>query len=79
MTEAAITATDEMLEVPGITEEEIAAMEAEREAMYEAKLAPCREAAQKRNSSAEIIAEHDDMLAEMLYEVTMLAFGEEVL
>ena len=79
MTEAAITATDEMLEVPGITEEEIAAMEAEREAMYEAKLAPCREAAQKRNSSAEIIAEHDDMIAEMLYEVTMLAFGEEVL
>lgn len=79
MTEAAITATDEMLEVPEITEEEIAAMEAEREAMYEAKLAPCREAAQKRNSSAEIIAEHDDMLAEMLYEVTMLAFGEEVL
>lgn len=79
MTEAAITATDEMLEVPGITEEEIAAMEAEREAMYEAKLAPCREAAKKRNSSAEIIAEHDDMLAEMLYEVTMLAFGEEVL
>ena len=79
MTEAAITATDEMLEVPGITEEEIAAMEAEREAMYEAKLAPCREAAEKRNSSAEIIAEHDDMIAEMLYEVTMLAFGEEVL
>lgn len=79
MTEAAITATDEMLEVPEITEEEIAAMEAEREAMYEAKLAPCREAAEKRNSSAEIIAEHDDMIAEMLYEVTMLAFGEEVL
>ena len=79
MNEAAITATDEMLEVPEITEEEIAAMEAEREAMYEAKLAPCREAAQKRNSSAEIIAEHDDMIAEMLYEVTMLAFGEEVL
>lgn len=79
MTEAEITATDEMLEVPEITEEEIAAMEAEREAMYEAKLAPCREAAEKRNSSAEIIAEHDDMIAEMLYEVTMLAFGEEVL
>ena len=36
-------------------------------------------AAQKRNNSAEIVAEHDDMIAEMLYEVTMLAFGEEVL
>lgn len=79
MSENATLGNEEMLEFPALTDEEIAAMEAEREAMYEAKLAPCREAAKKRNSSAEIIAEHDDMLAEMLYEVTMLAFGEEVL
>lgn len=68
-----------MIPVTSLTDDEIAAIEAERKANFEAKIAPFREAAKKRNVSAEIIAEHDDIIAEMLYEVTMLAFGEEVL
>ena len=61
------------------TPEQIEQEEAEREARENEIYGPYREAAQKRNNSADIVAEHDDMIAEMLYEVTMLAFGEEVL
>lgn len=61
------------------TPEQIEQEEAEREARENEIYGPYREAAQKRNNSADIVSEHDDMIAEMLYEVTMLAFGEEVL
>lgn len=61
------------------TPEQIEQEEAERAERENEIYGPYREAAQKRNNSAEIVAEHDDMIAEMLYEVTMLAFGEEVL
>lgn len=63
---------------PGLTDEEIKALEEERKAAEEAKIAPYREAAQKRNTSAEIIAEHDDLLADILFEITMNDLGEEV-
>ena len=54
-----------------LTDEEITALEAERAAKAEKELAPAKAAAKMRKSSAEIIAEHDDMLAEMLYEMTL--------
>lgn len=63
---------------PGLTDEEIKAIEEERKAAEDAKIASCREAAKKRNTSADIIAEHDDLLADMLFEMTMNGFGEEV-
>ena len=58
-------------EMPGMTEEELAALEKEREAAREAELAPYKAAAQQRKDSAAIIAEHDDLLADMLFELTM--------
>lgn len=57
--------------MPGLSEEEIAALEAERNAAKEADLAPAKEAAKMRKESADIIAEHDNMLAELLFEITV--------
>lgn len=37
----------------------------------ERELAPYRAAANQRKESAAIIAEHDEMLADMLFEITM--------
>lgn len=58
-------------DMPGLSEEEIAALEAERNATKEAELAQAKKAAEMRNKSAEVIAEHDDMLAEILFEITV--------
>lgn len=76
MDEAIVTSMEP--EFPTPTEEEIAKWEEEREAAREAELAPYRAAARQRRESAEIIAEHDDLLADMLFELTMNEFGEEV-
>ena len=65
-------------ESPPMTDAEIAAMEAERMAAEEAKLAPCKAAAAQRRYNAAVIAEHDELLSDMLYEITMAQFGEEV-
>ena len=51
---------------PNMTElsaEDIAALEAERKAAREAELAPAKKAADMRK--------HDDMLAELLFEITV--------
>lgn len=64
--------------VPELTPEQIAEMEAEQQAQEEARLGAARRAAQQRKESAAIIAEHDELLADMLYEMTMNQFGEEV-
>ena len=50
------------------TPEQIEQEEAERAAHENEIYGPYREAAQKRNNSAEIVAEHDDMIAEMRAE-----------
>lgn len=63
---------------PGMTDEEIAELERQRAEAEEARLAPYKRAKQQREDSAAIIAEHDEMLAEMLFEITMNQFGEEV-
>lgn len=63
---------------PALTDEEIAAIEQQRAEAEEARLAPYRQAKEQREDSAAIIAEHDDLLADMLFELTMSKFGEEV-
>ena len=63
---------------PALTDEEIAAIERKRAEAEEARLAPYRQAKKQREDSAAIIAEHDDLLADMLFELTMSKFGEEV-
>ena len=59
---------------PNMTElsaEDIAALEAERKAAREAELAPAKKDADMRKENAKVIAEHDDMLAELLFEITV--------
>lgn len=56
---------------PGPTPEEEEEQERERQAAWEAKIKPYRD-------MKEQIAEHDDLMAEALYEITMLQFGMEV-
>lgn len=41
------------------------------EAEPEDKVAPFRAASEQREQSAEIVAEHDTLLADVLYELTM--------
>lgn len=64
--------------MPDPTPEQLAEEAAEREAQDEATYGPMRAAAQQRRNNAQIVAEHDDLLADMLYEITMGQFGEEV-
>ena len=45
--------------------------EKRRRREHEAELAPYKAAAKQRKESAEIVAEHDNLLADMLFEITM--------
>ena len=59
------------------TPELIAEWEAERKARSEAELAPYKAFAARQKANTETIAEHDDLMAEMLYEITISAIGGE--
>ena len=59
-----------------LTPEEQARLEAEAAKNREKVLAPYKEACEQRKNSAAIIAEHDNLLAEVLFEITMNAIGE---
>lgn len=59
------------------TPEQIAEWEAERKARSEAELAPYKDFAARQKANTETIAEHDDLMAEMLYEMTISAIGGE--
>lgn len=63
---------------PELTPEQLAEIEDAQREQDEATYGAARDAAQQRRQSAAIIAEHDDLLADMLYEITMNQFGEEV-
>ena len=56
--------------IPGPTPEEEAEWEREREAAWNAKIQPFRDLKTQ-------ICEHDDLMAETLYEVTLLELGME--
>ena len=51
--------------------------ERKRREAEEAELAGARAAAEQRKESAAIIAEHDELLADMLFEMTMNEMSEE--
>lgn len=51
--------------------------ERKRREAEEAELAGARAAAKQRKESAAIIAEHDELLADMLFEMTMNEMSEE--
>lgn len=65
--------------IPDPSPEQQAEEEAERKAQEEATFGPMRRAAEQRKQSAAITAEHDDLLADVLYELTMTQLGEEVI
>lgn len=69
-------ATSEPFPAPP-TPEQIAEWEAEREARSEAELAPYKAFAARQKANTETIAEHDDLMAEMQYEMTISAIGGE--
>lgn len=64
--------------VEELTPEQLAEMEEAQRAEDEMTYGAVRNAAKQRKQSAAIIAEHDELLADMLYEITMNQFGEEV-
>ena len=51
--------------------------ERKRKEEEEAKVAPYKAASDQRKESAEIIAEHDELFADMLFEMTMNEIEEE--
>lgn len=51
--------------------------ERKRKEEEEAKIAPYKAASDQRKESAEIIAEHDELLADMLFEMTMNEIKEK--
>lgn len=61
----------------GMTDAEIDRLEQQRKAEAAAKIAPCIAAREQRQESADIVAEHDSVLADILYEMTMSEFGDE--
>lgn len=63
------------MEPQGMTDEEIAALEEERRQEEEAQLAPYKQAAEQRKQSAAIIAEHDELMAEVLFDLAMMKIG----
>ena len=67
---------EEMAGPHEMTDEEAEALDAAREKALEEELAPYKAAAAQRKESARIIAEHDDLLSDMLFEMTMNELGE---
>lgn len=61
-----------------MTDDEIDRLEQQRKAEAAAKIAPCMAAREQRQESADIVAEHDSLISDILYEITMNEFGEEV-
>lgn len=51
--------------------------ERKRKEEEEAKIVPYKAASDQRKESAEIIAEHDELLADMLFEMTMNEIEEK--
>lgn len=58
-------------DIPPMTPEEIEEMERQAAEERKRRLKPYTDAAKMRRQSAEIIAEHDDILAELMYNDTI--------
>jgi len=65
--------TEELMDAPDYDPDE---EERKRREEEERRLAPYREAAKQRKESAQIVAEHDELLADILFEMTLNELGE---
>lgn len=77
MDENEVMTTEELTEIPDPPDYDPEEWERKRKEEWEAMLAPYKAAAEQRKESAEIIAEHDELLADMLFEITMNEFEDE--
>lgn len=59
----------------GMTDAEIEALEEQRRQEEVARLAPYKEAADQRKQSAAIVAEHDELIVEAMYELAVMKMG----
>lgn len=69
--------TVDVAEMPDAPDFDPDEWERKRREAEEAELARARAAAKQRKESAAIIAEHDELLADMLFEMTMNEMSEE--
>lgn len=77
MDENEVMTTEELTDIPDPPDFDPEEWERKRKEEWEAMLAPYKAAAEQRKESAEIIAEHDELLADMLFETTMNEFEDE--
>ena len=77
MDENEVMTTEELTDIPDPPDFGPEEWERKRKEEWEAMLAPYKAAAEQRKESAEIIAEHDELLADMLFEITMNEFEDE--
>ena len=78
MDENEVMTTEELAEdMPPTPDYDPEEWERKRKEEWEAKLAPYKVASGQRKESAEIIAEHDELLADMLFEMTMNEIEDE--
>lgn len=77
MDENEVMTTEELTDIPDPPDFDPEEWERKRKEEWEAMLAPYKTAAEQRKESAEIIAEHDELLADMLFEITMNEFEDE--
>ena len=78
MDENEVMTTEELAEdMPPAPDYDPEEWERKRKEEWEAKLAPYKTASGQRKESAEIIAEHDELLADMLFEMTMNEIEDE--
>lgn len=63
---------------PGPTPEDIERWERERAEREAAEIAPAQRVKEQRDQHTDIIAEHDDLLADILFEITVNEIDLEV-
>jgi hypothetical protein len=56
---------------PGPTPEDIERWERERAEREAAEIAPAQRVKEQRNQNTDVIAEHDNLLADILFEITV--------
>ena len=76
MDENEVMMEEEIMDIPDDPDYDPDEWERKRKEEEEKKLKPYKEAAAQRKESAAIIAEHDELIADMLYEIIINELGE---
>lgn len=76
MDENEVMMEEEIMDIPDDPDYDPDEWERKRKEEEEKRLKPYKEAAAQRKESAAIIAEHDELIADMLYEIIINELGE---